>query len=49
MEWKDNVPTPGDIIDVGKKKLGDFGRFLPWVILGLFGRPSLGHYFLSKH
>jgi len=36
MEWKDNVPTPGEIIDVGKKKLGDFGKFLPWVILGLF-------------
>jgi len=36
MEWKDNVPTPGEIIDVGKKKLGDFFKFLPWVILVLF-------------
>src|SRR3972149_5949283 len=36
MEWKDNVPTPGEIIDVGKKKLGDFWRFLPWIISGFF-------------
>ncbi len=36
MEWKDDVPTPGEIIDVGKKKFGDFFRFLPWIILGLF-------------
>ena len=35
MEWKD-VKGPDDIIDVGKKKIADFSRFLPWVILGLF-------------
>lgn len=35
MEWKD-VRGPDDIIDVGKKNLGNLGRFLPWVILGLF-------------
>ena len=36
MEWKDNVPTPDDIIDVEKKKMGDFLRWLPWITLGLF-------------
>jgi len=36
MEWKDNIPTPDEIIDVGKKKIGDFWRFLPWIILGFF-------------
>ncbi|MDD5553751.1 MAG: FtsH protease activity modulator HflK [Candidatus Omnitrophica bacterium] len=36
MEWKGNVPTPEEIIDVGKKKFGDSFRFLPWIILGLF-------------
>ena len=34
MDWKD--VKPDDIIDVGKKKLGDFWPFLPWIILGLF-------------
>ena len=41
MEWKDNVPTPGEIIDVGKKKLGDFGKFLPWIILGFVALTGL--------
>jgi membrane protease subunit HflK len=36
MEWKDKVPNPEEIIDVGKKSFGDFKRFLPWIILGLF-------------
>src|SRR3989338_5357769 len=35
MEWKD-VRGPDDIIDVGKQKFGDFGKFLPWITLGLF-------------
>ncbi len=35
MEWKD-VRGPDDIIDVGKKNFGDFFKFLPWVIIGLF-------------
>jgi modulator of FtsH protease HflK len=41
MEWKNSVPTPGEIIDVGKKKFGDFFRFLPLVILVLFILASL--------
>jgi membrane protease subunit HflK len=35
MDWRD-VRRPDDAIDVGKKKFGDFARFLPWIILGLF-------------
>lgn len=35
MEWKD-VKGPDDIIDIGKKKLGSFGKFLPWAALALF-------------
>ncbi len=35
MEWKD-VRGPEDIIDIGKKKFGDYGRFLPIAILGIF-------------
>ncbi|MFH1857582.1 MAG: FtsH protease activity modulator HflK [Candidatus Omnitrophota bacterium] len=35
MEWKD-VRGPDDIIDVGKKTFGDFGKFLPWIIVVLF-------------
>src|SRR3990167_6908395 len=35
MEWKD-VRGHDDIIDVGKQKFGDFGKFLPWIISGLF-------------
>jgi len=34
MDWQ-NVPSPDDIIDVGKKKLSDYGKFIPWVIFGL--------------
>jgi len=34
MEWKD-VRGPEDIIDVGKKKFGDYGKFLPLVIVAL--------------
>ncbi len=35
MDWKD-VRGPDDIIDIGKKKLTDFNRFMPWFVLGLF-------------
>ncbi len=35
MEWKD-APSPEEIISAGKKQLGDFGKFVPWIILGLF-------------
>ena len=31
MEWK-NVPTPDEIIDVGRKKLDDFWKYIPWFI-----------------
>src|SRR3989338_3402124 len=31
MDWK-NVPTPDDIIDVGRKKLDDFWKYIPWFI-----------------
>ena len=34
MDW-DKVRRPEDIVDVGKAKIGDFNRFLPWVIIGL--------------
>ncbi|KPK97882.1 MAG: hypothetical protein AMJ95_06725 [Omnitrophica WOR_2 bacterium SM23_72] len=30
------VPTPNEIIDIGKKKFGDFSRMLPWIILIFF-------------
>lgn len=33
MEWKD-VRGPDDIIDIGRAKAGDFGKFLPLIILG---------------
>ena len=35
MEWKD-VRGPDDIINVGKEKFGDFGKFLPLAILAVF-------------
>jgi len=35
MEWKD-VPSPDEIINVGKKKIGDFGRFMPWAVVVFF-------------
>ena len=35
MEWKD-VRGPDDIINVGREKFGDFGKFLPLIILAVF-------------
>ena len=35
MDWKE-VPTPDEIINVGKKKMSNFGRFTPWIIIGIF-------------
>lgn len=35
MEWKD-VPNPDEIINAGKKSLGDLKRFLPLAIIGFF-------------
>lgn len=35
MEWKD-ARGPDDIIDIGKKKFTDFGKFIPLIILGFF-------------
>lgn len=35
MEWR-NVPTPEEIIDVGKKKIGDFRRIALWLIAVIF-------------
>ena len=35
MDWKD-VRGPEDIIDIGRKKFGDFGKFLPIAITALF-------------
>ncbi|MBU0534317.1 MAG: FtsH protease activity modulator HflK [Candidatus Omnitrophica bacterium] len=35
MEWKD-VQGVEDAIDVGKQKFSDFGRFMPWIIMGFF-------------
>ncbi len=34
MEWKD--VRPEDIIDVGKKKVSDLGKFIPLLVFGLF-------------
>ena len=34
MEWQD-VPTPNEIIDVGKKKIHDYAKYIPWIIFGL--------------
>ncbi|MFH1678413.1 MAG: FtsH protease activity modulator HflK [Candidatus Omnitrophota bacterium] len=39
MDW-DKIRRPEDIIDIGKEKFGDFGKFIPWVVIGflvLFG------------
>ncbi len=33
MEWRD-VPTPEEIIDIGKKKIDGSKKFMPWIILG---------------
>ncbi|MBI4436223.1 MAG: FtsH protease activity modulator HflK [Candidatus Omnitrophica bacterium] len=35
MVWEDN-PRPEDILEAGKRKLGNVGKFLPWIILGVF-------------
>lgn len=35
MEWKD-VPKPDDIIEAGKKKMGNLKGFMPWIIIGFF-------------
>jgi membrane protease subunit HflK len=34
MDWQ-NVPNPDDIIDIGKKKFLNYGKYIPWIILGL--------------
>ena len=34
MDWS-KIRLPEDIIDVGKDKMGDFARFIPWIIIGL--------------
>ena len=35
MDWKD-IRSPDDILDVGKKKMTDFNKFMPRIILVLF-------------
>ncbi|MFA5099386.1 MAG: FtsH protease activity modulator HflK [Candidatus Omnitrophota bacterium] len=35
MDWK-NVPSPDEIIDVGKKNFNDFWKWIPAAIIGLF-------------
>ncbi len=35
MVWKDNIPSPDEIIDVGKKKFASYWKFLPFIVLGL--------------
>ncbi|MFH1339263.1 MAG: FtsH protease activity modulator HflK [Candidatus Omnitrophota bacterium] len=34
MDWS-KIRRPEDIIDAGKNKLGDFGKFTPWIIIAL--------------
>ena len=34
MEWR-NIPTPEEIIDVGKKKFFESGKHITWMVLGL--------------
>jgi membrane protease subunit HflK len=34
MDWNE-IRRPEDVINVGKSKLGDFGKFLPWVVIGI--------------
>ena len=36
MDFKD-IPNPEDIIDAGRKRMGNFGKFLPLIMLGFFG------------
>jgi membrane protease subunit HflK len=35
MEWQ-KVPTPEEIIDIGKKKLSDFSKYFIWLLIGMF-------------
>ncbi|MDD4941533.1 MAG: FtsH protease activity modulator HflK [Candidatus Omnitrophica bacterium] len=35
MEWQ-NVPTPDEIIDIGRKKLSDFNKYAALIVIGLF-------------
>jgi len=35
MEWQ-KVPTPEEIIDVGKKKFSDFSKYFIWFLVGMF-------------
>ncbi|MFA5038634.1 MAG: FtsH protease activity modulator HflK [Candidatus Omnitrophota bacterium] len=41
MEWQ-NTPTPDEIIDAGKQKFLDSGKFIPWIIIVLFVLIGLG-------
>lgn len=34
MDWN-KIRRPEDIIDIGKEKVGDYGKFLPWIIIGI--------------
>ncbi len=34
MDWN-KIRRPEDIIDVGKAKVGDYGKFIPWIIIGI--------------
>ena len=34
MDWN-KIRRPEDIIDVGKDKMGPYGKFLPWAIIGI--------------
>ena len=36
MEWKDNIPNPEQIIDVGKEQFSNLLKFLPWVLVIFF-------------
>jgi len=35
MEWQ-NVPSPDELIDIGKKKFFSYSKYSIWVVLGLF-------------
>ncbi len=35
VDWSD-IRGPDDIVNVGKKKFGDFGKFIPLLVLGFF-------------
>ncbi|MFH0754081.1 MAG: FtsH protease activity modulator HflK [Candidatus Omnitrophota bacterium] len=34
MEWKDDMPTPDEIIRAGRKSWSDLNKFLPWFMAG---------------